>query len=127
MPWVMAAMAAAQMLQSADNADRQRKVDAAGIRYSPWTGISKLPFSPDKTVDIAQQGVTGIMGQQEGAKQSEFQDKLGQAQLDYYGSLTKKPVQGGSMMNAWGEMPQQNQNGYSDPNMWRQALNGRRF
>lgn len=108
MPWVMAAMAAAQMLQAEANADSKRKVDSAGIRYAPFTGMSQLPFTPDKTMDIAQQGATGIYGQMQNQKKSDLGDKLTQAQIDRLNSLSGK---GGAPMNQ-GQGPVR---GYENP------------
>lgn len=102
-PWVMAAMTAAQMLQNQDNADRKRKVDAAGIRYSPWSGISKLPFEADRTVDTAIQGYTGVTGQMQADEDRTFDKKLKEAQLAAWEAraAAMRPKPGGSMMNLY--------------------------
>lgn len=109
MPWVMAAMTAAQMLQGQQNAEAKRKVDAAGIRYSPWTKISQLPFTPNTEVSTAQQGYAGITGQMQNGKRAGLEDALIQAQTNRLnGSGAPATVAGGSFMND----PQYHQSGY---------------
>lgn len=98
MSYVMAAMAAATMLQGSANAAEKRKVDSAGIRYSPWTKIKDLPYTPDEEAKTALQGYTGIKGQMQAQKTSDVQDA-------YLQSLTDKnngggpTTPGGSFMN----------------------------
>lgn len=109
MPWVMAAMAAAQMVQGAQNAAEKRKVDAAGIRYSPWTKISQLPYTPDTEAQTALQGYAGVTGQMQNEKRSKLEDAYLESltkQTERDGGTTK--IVGGSFMND----PQYHQSGY---------------
>lgn len=99
MPWVMAAMTAAQMLQGQQNAEAKRKVDAAGIRYSPWTKISQLPFTPNTEVSTAQQGYAGITGQMQNGKRAGLEDALLQAQTNRLNGNGAPTTPGGSFMN----------------------------
>ena len=108
MPWVMAALTAAQMVQGEQNAANKRRVDAAGIRYSPWSGISQLPSTGSTAVDTAQQGYTGITGQMQNEKSTGLKDKLTQAQIDRLNMLSGK---GGGQMNE-GQGPVR---GYENP------------
>lgn len=110
MPWVMAAMTAAQMMQGQQNREKQMKMDEARIRYSPWSklGPSEMQSVPNNSVDTAQQGYTGITGQMQAEKKSGLQDKLTQAQIDRLNMLNGK---GGAPMNQ-GQGPVR---GYENP------------
>lgn len=103
MPWVMAAMTAAQMLQGQQNREKQMKMDEARIRYSPWNplGADQMKSVPNNSVGTAQQGYAGITGQMQEQKDSSFQDKLREAQLKRLEMYDGKTRPGGSMMNEY--------------------------
>lgn len=103
MPWVMAAMTAAQMLQGEQNRQQQMKMDEARIRYSPWSklGPNEMQSQPNQSVDTAQQGYAGITGQLQAQKKSGLQDKLTEAQIKRLEMLNGKTQPGGSMMNEY--------------------------
>lgn len=105
MPWVMAGMTALQMLQGNQNQEDQKRLTAAGIRYSPWSGISQIGGAPETGADTLQQGVTGIYGQMQNQKKSDMQDKLTQAQIDRLSMLSGKSKPGGSLMNEYQAAP----------------------
>jgi hypothetical protein len=131
----MAAMAAAQMLQGAQNAESKRQVDAAGIRYSPWTKISQLPFTPDKEADTAMQGYAGVTGQMQNQKSGALNDRLTEAQIQYMNSRSGGAQPGGSLMDQYDpdaelvrgyELNPGIKSGvdhYASRNPWQQSLN----
>lgn len=124
MPWVMAAMTAAQMLQGQQNADQQRKANAAAIRYSPWTGISKINTVPNDSVDKAIQGYTGFQGQQSAGQRAGLQDRLMEAQIQRLNKGNTTP--GGSMMNDYQDMPRGYENPMAQQNPWGALMMGQR-
>ena len=135
MPWVMAAMAAAQMLQGAQNAAEKRKIDSAATRYSPWTGISKLESVPNQEASTAMQGYTGITGQMQNQKTADLQDKYLEARTNRLNAGgADVSIAGGSFMNnpayhesGYGAAPEGApvrgyNNPYSNANLWQQRL-----
>jgi len=87
MPWVMAAMTAAQMMQAESNRQNKKEVDAAGIRYSPWTGVRDLPDNPSTWANTAQQGATGIAGFMNQNQNNQDQSRLNEAQINFYNRI----------------------------------------
>ncbi len=133
MPWVMAAMTAAQMMQGQQNREKQMKMDEARIRYSPWNhlGQGEMASVPNNSVDTAQQGYAGITGQMQAEKKSGLQDKLTEAQIKRLEMYNGKTQPGGSMMNEYQQSPvrgyqlggQSGADQYMQQNPW--AMGGR--
>lgn len=105
--WPLLVLTGAKMLYDADAAERKRTVDAAGVRYSPWSGLSKLPFEDSRPVDAAIQGYTGYTGMEQAQKESDFKDRLAESQIDVNKAKASRLRSGGvSMMNLW-DAPQE--------------------
>lgn len=124
MPWVMAAMTAGQMLQGQQNKDQERKANAAGLRYAPWTGNRQIASVPNDSMDKAIQGYTGFTGQQAADKRSGLQDRLIEAQIARLNGGQTAP--GGSMMNQYQEMPRGYENPMAQQNPWGSLMMGQR-
>lgn len=125
MEWVMAALTAAQMLQNANAADRKRTLDAAGIRYSPWSGIKDLSFTDARPVDTAIQGYAGIQGMADKNTEAGFRNKLMQAQIDYLNNQTPaKMNMGGPVQSPVSPLED---NFYMQKSPWGALMNQRKF
>lgn len=94
MSWLMVAglgVGAAKSGMDAEKAERQRKVQAATTRYSPWTGMQgQAPEEANVAGNMLQGGMTGA-GLAQNASALESQKALQGAQVNYLNSQAMVP------------------------------------
>jgi hypothetical protein len=90
------ALAAVQMLSSAQKEKRDKELAAATQRYSPWTGNKAKPVEYADPAGIAMQTYGTSIGMDQAAANQASQQKLIDAQTKYFNSMNGPYGSGGN-------------------------------